>query len=124
MLAGTTAYFGLYDICSPKAGETVYVSAASGAVGQVVGALAKVAGCRVVGSAGSDAKVQQLSSCGYDEAFNYKKEGAWRERCGLGASTGCKHWMQALDASTGCSLDASTGLLCAQLWRRMSLLGR
>lgn len=80
--AGITAYFGLYDICSPKAGETVYVSAASGAVGQVVGALAKVTGCRVVGSAGSDAKVAHLVHCGYDVAFNYKKEGEGMGCCG------------------------------------------
>ncbi len=59
-----TAYFGLLEVGQPKAGETVYVSAASGAVGQVVGQLAKIAGCRVVGSAGSDDKVAHLLQVG------------------------------------------------------------
>ena len=52
-----TAYAGFYEICSPKKGETVYVSAASGAVGQLVGQFAKLSGCYVVGSAGSKEKV-------------------------------------------------------------------
>jgi len=57
----------------PKAGETVYVSAASGAVGQIVGQIAKIKGCRVVGSAGSDEKVDfLLNELGFDAAFNYK----------------------------------------------------
>ena len=58
-----TAYAGFYEICSPKEGETVYVSAASGAVGQLVGQFAKLSGCYVVGSAGSKEKVihQSLS---------------------------------------------------------------
>lgn len=52
-----TAYAGFYEICSPKKGETVFVSAASGAVGQLVGQFAKLMGCYVVGSAGSKEKV-------------------------------------------------------------------
>ncbi|CAI0628083.1 unnamed protein product [Linum tenue] len=56
-MPGFTAYCGLYELCSPKAGEFVFVSAASGAVGQIVGQLAKLEGCRVVGSAGSATKV-------------------------------------------------------------------
>ncbi|KAF2298303.1 hypothetical protein GH714_021591 [Hevea brasiliensis] len=56
-MPGITAYFGLTDICSPKEGERVYVSAASGAVGQLVGQFAKLMGCYVVGSAGSKEKV-------------------------------------------------------------------
>lgn len=54
---GLTAYVGFHDICSPKKGEYVFVSAASGAVGQVVGQFAKLMGCYVVGSAGSPEKV-------------------------------------------------------------------
>ncbi|WCJ21856.1 Zinc-binding dehydrogenase family protein [Euphorbia peplus] len=74
-MPGVTAYAGLHEICSPKKGEYVYVSAASGAVGQIVGQLAKLAGCYVVGSAGSKEKVDLLKSkFGYDEAFNYKEE--------------------------------------------------
>ena len=52
-----TAYFGFYEICSPKKGERVFVSATSGAVGQLVGQIAKSMGCYVVGSAGSNEKV-------------------------------------------------------------------
>ena len=67
-----TAYFGLLDICDPKAGETVFVNAAAGATGSVVGQIAKIKGCRVVGCAGSDAKVEYLKEIGFDGAFNYK----------------------------------------------------
>lgn len=56
-MAGFTAYAGFYEICSPKKGESVFVSAASGAVGQLVGQLAKLNGCYVVGSASSKQKV-------------------------------------------------------------------
>jgi hypothetical protein len=56
-MPGITAYFGFFEICSPKKGERVYVSAASGAVGQLVGQIAKLMGCYVVGSAGSKEKV-------------------------------------------------------------------
>ncbi|KAM3382683.1 2-alkenal reductase (NADP(+)-dependent) [Capsicum galapagoense] len=74
-MPGMTAYIGFYEICSPKMGETVYISAASGAVGQLVGQFAKMLGCYVVGSAGSKEKVDLLKSkFGFDEAFNYKEE--------------------------------------------------
>ena len=56
-MPGMTAYVGFYEICNPKKGETVFVSAASGAVGQLVGQFAKLLGCYVVGSAGSKEKV-------------------------------------------------------------------
>ncbi|CAL4903707.1 unnamed protein product [Urochloa decumbens] len=59
-MPGLTAYAGLYDVAKPKKGDYVFVSAASGAVGQIVGQLAKLAGCYVVGSAGSDEKVKLL----------------------------------------------------------------
>jgi hypothetical protein len=57
-MPGFTAYVGFYEICSPKKGEFVFVSAASGAVGQIVGQLAKLHGCYVVGSAGSNQKAR------------------------------------------------------------------
>ncbi len=57
-MPGMTAYFGLLDIGQPKAGETVVVSGAAGAVGSMVGQIAKIKGCRVVGIAGTDEKVQ------------------------------------------------------------------
>lgn len=72
-MTGLTAYAGLLVIGQPKEGETVYVSAAAGAVGQIVGQIAKIKGCRVVGSAGTEEKVKQLKEkFGYDAAFNYK----------------------------------------------------
>ncbi|MFB5190958.1 NADP-dependent oxidoreductase [Alicyclobacillus fastidiosus] len=72
-VTGLTAYFGLIDICSPQPNETVVVSGAAGAVGMTVGQIAKILGCRVVGIAGSDEKVQYLTDkLGFDEAINYK----------------------------------------------------
>lgn len=74
-MPGLTAYFGFFDVCRPQPLDAVYVSAASGAVGQIVGQLAKLEGCRVVGSSGSNEKIKVLKeTLGYDEAFNYKEE--------------------------------------------------
>jgi NADPH-dependent curcumin reductase CurA len=72
---GLTAYFGLLEVGQPSSGETVLVSAAAGAVGNVAGQIAKILGCRVVGVAGSDAKCEWLTGeLGFDEAINYKAE--------------------------------------------------
>ena len=72
-MPGQTAYVGLLDLGKPKAGETVFVSAAAGAVGSLVCQIAKLHGCHVVGSAGTEAKVQWLrEDLGVDAAFNYK----------------------------------------------------
>nr|DAD43361.1 TPA_asm: hypothetical protein HUJ06_001591 [Nelumbo nucifera] len=74
-MPGMTAYFGFYEVCSPKKGEYVFISAALGAVGQLVGQFAKLMGCYVVGSAGTNKKVDLLKNkFGFDEAFNYKEE--------------------------------------------------
>ena len=88
-MPGMTAWYGLLEIGQPKEGETVLVSAASGAVGQVAGQLAKMKGCRVVGSAGADDKVAYLEDeLGFDAAFNYKTvpslDRALEESCGQG----------------------------------------
>lgn len=73
-MPGQTAYVGLLDIGQPKVGETVFVSAAAGAVGSIVCQIAKIKGCRVVASAGSDQKVNWLlEKAGVDAAFNYKR---------------------------------------------------
>ena len=70
---GLTAYFGLLQIGKPKAGETVMVSAAAGSVGHLVGQMARIKGCRVVGVMGSDAKADVLlGQLGFDAAVNYK----------------------------------------------------
>ncbi|KAK6911079.1 Oxidoreductase, N-terminal domain [Dillenia turbinata] len=97
-MPGFTAYAGFYEVCSPKHGDTVLVSAASGAVGHLVGQLAKLYGCYVVGSAGSSHKASMRpcnlnfslslshisqshsivdllkNKLGFDDAFNYKEE--------------------------------------------------
>ena len=74
-MPGMTAYFGLYEIGQPKPGETVVVSAASGAVGQVVGQLAKIAGCRAVGIAGGAKKCAYVKdTLGLDACIDYKAE--------------------------------------------------
>jgi NADPH-dependent curcumin reductase CurA len=72
-MPGLTAYFGLLDLGKPKQGETVVVSGAAGAVGTVVCQIAKIKGCRVVGIAGSDAKLSYLKNeLGVDEVINYR----------------------------------------------------
>jgi len=72
-MPGLTAYFGLLDIGQPREGETVVVSGAAGAVGMTVLQIAKIKGCRVVGTAGSDEKVRYLKEeLGVDAAINYK----------------------------------------------------
>ena len=74
-MPGLTAYFGLLNICKPLPGDTVVVSAASGAVGAVVGQIAKIMGCRVIGIAGSEQKIDYCSSeLNFDFVINYKKE--------------------------------------------------
>lgn len=71
---GLTAYFGLLDVGQPKPGETVLVSAAAGGVGSIVGQLAKIHGCRVVGLTGADDKCEWLCrELGFDAALNYKR---------------------------------------------------
>lgn len=70
-----TAWYGIKHICKPKAGETVFVSAATGAVGQVAGQLAKLAGATVVGCAGDEEKCQwAVREAGYDACFNHRTE--------------------------------------------------
>jgi NADPH-dependent curcumin reductase CurA len=71
-MTGLTAYLGLTEIGKPKKGETIVVSGAAGAVGSIVGQIAKLFGCKVIGIAGTDEKVTLLkSSLGFDEAINY-----------------------------------------------------
>jgi NADPH-dependent curcumin reductase CurA len=84
-MPGLTAYFGLLDIGQPREGETVVVSGAAGAVGMTVCQIAKIKGCRVVGTAGSDEKNDYLRrELGVDAAINYKTENtfeALKEAC-------------------------------------------
>lgn len=71
-MPGLTAYAGLLEIGQPKPGETVFVSGGAGAVGSIVAQIAKLKGCTVVASAGSDAKCDWLRAAGVDHAINYK----------------------------------------------------
>jgi NADPH-dependent curcumin reductase CurA len=74
-MPGLTAYFGLLDVGQPKAGDTVVVSGAAGAVGSIVGQIAKIHGCRAVGIAGGADKVRHcMADLGYDAAIDYKAE--------------------------------------------------
>jgi NADPH-dependent curcumin reductase CurA len=72
-MTGLTAFLGLTEIGKPKKGETIVVSGAAGAVGSIVGQIAKIYGCKVIGIAGTDEKGTMLTSTlGFDEAINYK----------------------------------------------------
>jgi NADPH-dependent curcumin reductase len=74
-MIGLTAYFGLLDITDPKAGETLVVSAAAGAVGSITGQIGKIKGCRVIGIAGSEEKCKWITEeLGFDVSINYKSE--------------------------------------------------
>merc|ERR1719411_1224696 len=74
-MPGNTAYFGFTELCRPKEGETVVVTGAAGAVGSLVGQIAKIKGCRVIGIAGSEEKCSILTDqLGFDVAINYNKQ--------------------------------------------------
>ena len=107
-MPGMTAYFGLLDIGRPAAGETVVVSGAAGAVGGLVGQIAKLKGCRVVGIAGGGEKCSHaLSELGFDAMVDYKAqdvEAALREHCPAGIDV-------YFDNVGGAILDAALGSL-------------
>jgi NADPH:quinone reductase len=72
-MPGLTAYFGLLEVARPHPGETVMISGGAGAVGSAVAQIAKIKGCRVIGTAGSDAKINAMvGELGFDAAFNYR----------------------------------------------------
>ncbi|MEH6635641.1 MAG: NADP-dependent oxidoreductase [Halioglobus sp.] len=116
---GLTAYFGLLEVGKPKAGETVLVSAAAGAVGSIVGQIAKMKGCHVVGMAGTDDKCAWLvEELGFDAAINYKTCGdygdAIRQKCPNGVDV-------YFDNVGGEILDAA--LLCLNKFARVAVCG-
>ncbi len=111
---GLTAYFGLFDIGRPRPGDAVVVSAASGAVGQIVGQLARIAGCGpVVGLAGSAQKVSDLTELyGYDVGIDYKRDdvnAALKESCPKGVDV---------------YFDNVGGALSETIFRRLALNAR
>lgn len=77
-MTGITAYYGLLDVGEPKAGETLVVSGAAGAVGSVVCQIGKLKGLKVIGIAGSDEKLEWLKSLGVDAGINYKTQHVYR----------------------------------------------
>jgi NADPH-dependent curcumin reductase CurA len=107
-MPGLTAYVGLLDIAGMKPGETVFVSAAAGAVGSLAGQIAKLRGAdRVIGSAGSAAKVAYLEELGFDVAFNYH-DGPVREQLKRAAPEGIDVYF---DNVGGDHLEAAIGRL-------------
>jgi NADPH-dependent curcumin reductase CurA len=71
-MPGFTAWYGLFELGMPSEGDTIFVSGAAGAVGSAVGQMARIAGCRVIGSAGSEEKLEWLRELGFDAVFNYR----------------------------------------------------
>jgi NADPH-dependent curcumin reductase CurA len=107
-MTGMTAWAGL-KLVGVKAGETIFISGAAGAVGNVAGQLAKIYGCRVIGTAGSAEKVAFLKEeCGFDSAFNYKI-GSIRKQLSLAAPNGVDVYF---DNVGGEALEAALSALC------------
>jgi NADPH-dependent curcumin reductase CurA len=73
-MPGFTAWYGIFVLGEPKEGETVLVSGAAGAVGSAAGQMARIAGCRVIGSAGSEVKLDWCRELGFDVGFNYREQ--------------------------------------------------
>ncbi len=118
-MPGMTAYFGLFDIGQPKAGETVVVSAASGAVGQVVGQLAKMAGCRVVGIAGGAKKCDFVrDDLGFDACVDYKAAGD----LGAALKAACPNGIDVYFENVGGAVSDAV-MLQLNTWSRVALCG-
>ena len=119
-MPGMTAYFGLLDIGKPKEGETVVVSAAAGAVGSVVGQIAKIKGCRAVGIAGGEEKCRHIvEELGFDAAIDYKSENVLsglREHCPKGIDVYFDNvGGEILDAALACLARGARIPLCGAI---------
>ena len=113
-MPGMTAYFGFLEICKPQPGETVLVSGAAGAVGSLVGQIAKIRGCRAIGIAGTDDKVDwMVRELGFDAGFNYKSTSDYsaklKEMCPNGID---------------CYFDNVGGAITDAVFSRMNVYGR
>lgn len=117
-MPGMTAYFGLLDVGAAQSGDTVVVSAASGAVGAVVGQIAKIQGCRVVGIAGGEEKCSYIrDELGFDAAIDYKSDDI-----GEGLRTHCPNGINVyFDNVGGPILDDA--LACLALHARVAICG-
>lgn len=119
-MTGLTAYFGLLEVAGATHGETVVVSAAAGAVGSVVGQLAQIIGCRVIGITGSEAKCRVLrDEFSFDEALNYRT-GLVRESLSRMAPEGVDVYFDNVgglvtDAVLGCLGDGARIAVCGQI---------
>lgn len=112
-MPGNTARFGFLEICDPKEGETVVVTGAGGAVGSIVGQIAKIKGCKVIGFAGCDEKCKWLEDyLGFDKAINYK------------ASNAEEQLRQAAPDGIDCFFDNVGGTLGHMINEQMRLFGR
>lgn len=119
-MPGLTAYFGLFEVGQPIAGDTVVVSAASGAVGAVVGQLAKINGCRVIGVAGSDDKVSYVvDKLGFNAGINYKTEDVAERMAALCPEGINVYWDNVGGPITDAAVDnlaiGSRAVICGQI---------
>jgi len=109
-----TAYFGLLRVCAPKEGETVLVTGAAGAVGSMVGQIARLHGCRVIGTAGTDEKCDFLrTECGFDVAINYKTTEDMSAAIAAAAPNGID-----------CFFDNVGGPIADAVWTHLNLFAR
>ena len=116
-MPGVTAWYGLVKLCQPQAGETVVVSAASGAVGSAVGQLAKVRGCRVVGIAGGAEKCRYVvDELGFDACVDYRQH---KEAKSLDAALA-----EAAPNGIDCNFENVGGEVLNAVLRRMNAFGR
>jgi NADPH-dependent curcumin reductase CurA len=113
-MPGMTAYFGFLELCQPKAGETVVVSGAAGAVGSAVGQIARIKGCRVVGIAGGEEKVRHIvDDLGFDAGLDYKQTDDYAGKLGELCPTG-----------VDCYFDNVGGRITDDVFRVMNVFGR
>lgn len=118
---GMTAYFGFFEVCEPKAGETVLVSGAAGAVGSLVGQLAKIHGCRAVGIAGGPAKCARLTeNYGFDGAIDYK--GKDEAALSQAIAAACPDGVDVIFENVG-GIILDAGLMHLNLHARVGLCG-
>ncbi|XP_046571424.1 prostaglandin reductase 1-like [Haliotis rubra] len=111
-MPGMTAYFGFLELCQPKAGDTVLVNGAAGAVGSAVGQIAKIKGCKVIGFAGSKEKCDWVKSLGFDHVFNYKEQDI------------DKSLKEAAPDGIDCYFDNVGGTFTSKALQHMKMFGR
>lgn len=110
---GNTAYFSFLDICKPKAGETVVITGAAGAVGIIVGQVAKLQSCEVIGITGSDDKGQYLvDNFGFDAYVNYKRDNLEEQL------------KRAAPEGIDCYFDNVAGEISTTIIKQMNMFGR